>query len=258
MSEMVSLALLQSVIDSQKNLVTIFENNKLVVANRAFLKFFGATDVADFKQSFRSFTDCFVPHPSYFNRESLVEGEAWHESILRFEEQNRVVSMLTPAYEPHAFSVSVSEKVDNFRVVSFEDVTRTLIQRIMVENNATTDAKSGAYDKKYFMHIAKSYDDAALFNKKVIAICKITLDVESSDEAYFKEFVAKIKASIRNDDMLVRWNNESFLLVCLVESSIQIDSIVSKLKAVDASKMDIKALAQNKDENITALLKRVS
>ena len=257
MNETVSKALLQNIIDAQKNLITIFEGEKLLVANRAFLKFFKASDIEDFKDSFRNFVDCFVPHPSYFNRSSLVEGEAWHESIQNFAAENQVVSMLTPSYEPHAFSVKASETIEGLNVVTFEDVTRTLIERVMIENDATTDRKSGAYDKKYFTHIAKNFDDAALFNKKLIGVCKITLDSRSDDESYLKDFARKAKKIIRNDDMLVRWSDESFLLVCLVDDEQQINPIIAKLKTIDATNTRLMSLAQKEGESIASLLGKI-
>jgi len=32
----------------------------------------------------------------------------------------------------------------------------------MIENNVNIDKKSGAYDKKYFLQVAKSYEDTVI------------------------------------------------------------------------------------------------
>ena len=258
MDETVSVALLQNVLDTQQSLITIFKGEKLFIANSAFLRFFRASDVADFNKSYRSFPECFVPHPSYFNRGSLVEGEYWYESIKRFDKDNQIVSMLESGYEPHAFSLTVSETVDDCTVVTFHDVTQKLIQRIMIENNATTDAQSGAYDKQYFQYVSKSYEDAALFNKKIIGISKIVIDEQKFDDDSLKELVQKLKESIREDDMLVRWTKDTFLLVCLIDESVKIDLIVSKLRGIHPTDVRITSQTQAEGETIASLLGRVS
>jgi hypothetical protein len=254
MNEAVSMALLQNVLNTQQNLIAIFKGAKLFLVNRAFLNFFRATSIEDFNSSFRSFTDSFVPHPSYFNRDKIVEEEHWYETIARYDEADRVVSMLTPTYEPHAFSVDVAESIEEYTVVTFVDVTQTLIKRIMIENNATLDMKSGAYDKKYFLHIAKNYEDAAVFNEKIIVIIKLTLLDENPSEETLQDFTQNIKEKIREDDMLVRWENNKFILVCLADNQEKANLIVSKVKSISGAKANLASIFQTQGEKISKLL----
>lgn len=253
MQKSVSLDLLQNVLNTQKSLITIFKDSKLFVANKAFLNFFHASSVDDFNNSFRNFTDCFVPHPSYFGRDNIVETEHWFESIVKRSEEDRTVSMLTPAYEPHAFSVTVGERIDNCSVVTFVDVTQTLIQRIMIENHANIDSDSGAYDRKYFLYVCKNYEDGALFSKKVIGVIKIVLEDEISQEL-LRDFVQNIKLHVREDDMLVRWDTEEFLFVCLVDKADKVNLIVSKLKSMSHIKANFSSVIQTKAETILELI----
>jgi hypothetical protein len=43
----------------------------------------------------------------------------------------------------------------------------------MIENDVSIDKESGAYDKDYFLHTSKSFQNAAEFNKKPIAMTMI-------------------------------------------------------------------------------------
>ncbi len=258
MNETVSLALLQNVLNTQTNLIAIFKGSKLFFANRAFLKFFAASSVEDFNEAFRNFADCFMPHPSYFNRENIAEGETWFESILKLEKQDRIVSMLTPTYDPRAFSVDVGQSIEEYTVVTLIDVTQTLIKRIMIENNATMNVESGAYDKEYFLHVSKNYEDAAVLNEKIIGIIKLVLDDENPTQENLKIFVNKIKENIREDDMLVRWAKNRFLLVFLVDNEEKVNLIVSKIKSITNVKATISSVSQMKDESISKLINRVN
>jgi hypothetical protein len=79
---------------------------------------------------------------------------------------DRVVSMMTQYYEPRAFSVEIN-KIEEYVVASFCDITQTLVKRIMIEN------KTNIYAKNYFLQVAQSYQDAALFNEKIISAIMI-------------------------------------------------------------------------------------
>ena len=68
--------------------------------------------------------------------------------------------MMTPSFDPHAFSVELQRVTDEYTIATFNDITQSLIKRIMIENNANMDAGSGAYAKEYFLQIARSYEDA--------------------------------------------------------------------------------------------------
>ncbi len=257
MTESTSLALVQNIIDAQENLIAIFSDSKLVLANGVFLRFFSASSIEDFLSSFRNFEDSFVLHPTYFNREKIASGENWLESILKLSENERMVSMMTPSYEPHAFSVGVGSSIENYTVVTFTDITQTLIKRIMIESNTSIDIMSGAYDKKYFLHIAKSYEDAANFNEKLIGITKIILNEETLDDDALKLFVQNYKKIIREDDMLVRWDNKEFILVYLIDDALKAKSVVSKLEAIKNISLSFVSVIQNKDESINKLIKRL-
>jgi len=98
-----------------------------------------------------------------------------------------------------------------------------MIRRIMIENHVNIDAKSGAYTKKYFLQIARSYQDATVFNEKIIGAVLIEANLSdgsniSSSEDTLSAFLDLFKNSTRQDDMLIRWNDNIFLLIFFVEN----------------------------------------
>ena len=266
MLDEVCLPLIQAVIDSQKDLVVIFHQQNHIATNKAFNKFFGVHTFEVYNSNFGPVVDNFVPHPSYFHKEKLQEGENWFDAISSLEEMDRIVSILTQTYEPCAFSVKIDSSVQEYKIVTFVDITRDLIKRIMIENNVNIDKKSGAYDKKYFLQIAKNFEDAAVFNEKMIGMNLITVDEDanpdfSHDSEALGEFVKKFKISIRQDDMLVRWAPSKFLLVYLIDSEYNAVQVATKLKnlltSMSGLKSTLSSSLQQKGESVNALIKRV-
>lgn len=265
MSDNISFDLMQSIVDSQQNLIVIFHNNEVVLINKAFQRFVAVSSIKEYKEVFPAFLDHFVPHPSYFNAEKIEVSESWFDAIMKMEEIDRVVSLLTPDYEPHAFSVDINSDVDEYKIVTLTDITQTLIKRIMIDNRANMDVSSGAYSKNYFLHISQSYQDAATFNEKIIGAILIKVDTAnfSSDDMALSEFADHFKSITRQDDMLIRWSDNTFLLVYLVDNADNSQHMLEKLDAI-TSKDAVKGVnytftltTQKENESIKELIRRV-
>ena len=260
-------ALVKTVIDSKKDLTVVFKNDEPVLSNAAFNSFFNVSSFEEYKSNYGPFVDNFVPHPSYFNKEKIDKDEFWFETILKLQEIDRVVSMMSSTFEPCAFSVDVKDSLEDYKIISFEDITQSLIKRIMIENNASIDKKSGAYDKQYFQQVMQSYEDAATFNEKIIGAISIELvhvdeDVKIEIEN-LKLFVENFKRSIRQDDMLVHWSDSKFVLVYLVDDKSNAAQVVDKIQevtnknSVSGLRYKFSSASQNEDETISKLLKRL-
>jgi len=255
------LELIKSIINTQKHLVVVFKDEVPVMTNKAFNSFLGLSSFDDYISDAPPFIEHFAMHPSYFNKDKVENGDSWFESILKVEQENRVVSMINTKYEPRAFMLSIENSVDNFKFVIFEDITQDLIKRIMIENNANIDKKSGAYSKEYFLQICKAYEEAAIFNEKIIALSLITLSSENDlDAGIISDFVSSFKSTIRQDDMLVRWSNDKFIFVYLVDNETNASLVVSKLKEAVEKKLptslrySYKSVFQKDGEKISKML----
>ncbi len=248
-----------------RSLIVVFKDGEPILTNAAFNSFFGVASFELYKSNFGPFIDNFVPHPSYFHKEKFDKDEKWFDAILELEEDDRVVSMMTSSYEPHAFSVAIDKGEDGYMIATFSDITQTLIKRIMIENNVSIDKQSGAYDKKYFLQITQSYEDAALFNEKIIAISEINLiSEELLEKDELENFVQEVKQIIRQDDMLVRFDKKKFLLICLVDDdqkskqvNVKIEQMLDKNSTSQLS-FTLYSASQKENESIKNLIKRVS
>lgn len=255
------LSVIQTIIDMQKDMVVVFDQDYPIVTNRVFNKFFGVSSTQEYRDSFGPLIDSFVPHPLYFHKEKIEKDIHWLDAVMQLEEKDRIVSMLTQTYDPCAYSISVNQSIDNYKVVTLVDITRDLIKRLMMQNNSNIDKTSGAYDKKYFLEISENFEEASRFNEKKIAILSLTLSEEDSLNTKLQEFVERFKTFIRQDDMLVRWGDSQFLLIYLVDSNETAERVVKKLQTIASSghipHCDMRYSIQKEGEGIKALLKRV-
>jgi len=268
MTQEVSLSLLQSIVNSKRELVVIFKDEELIVTNTAFNKFFGVSSLEVYNSEYGEFVNNFVPHPSYFHKDKIEGNIKWFDAILELEEIDRVVSILTPSYVPCAFSVEIDKSTSDYYIVTFSDITQDLIKRIMIENNATIDKKSGAYSKKYFLQITKSYEDAAVYNEKIIAVVLVDIidvkeDMFASNELALKAFTYEVKSSIRQDDMLVYWQDNKFLLVHLIDKGHTAQAMLNKLQIlashenIQGMEYRVNSTVQKEKESLNDLIERV-
>lgn len=267
-AEDINIALIKSIVDTKKDLLILFKGEEPILTNKSFNNFFSVSSLEDYKRNYGGVLDSFVPHPDYFYKDKVEAGKTWFEAILKLDEMDRIVSMISSSFNPCAFSVGIDRSIEDYSIVTFTDITQDLIKRIMIENNANIDKKSGAYDKEYFIHVSKSFEDAASFNEKILGSILISVDANenpnfANDEEALKGFVNNVKSSIRKDDMLVYWEDGNFLLVFLVESKENAQQMLNKLiNLVESSTMrslgcKLNLAFQKEKESIAALIKRV-
>jgi GGDEF domain-containing protein len=256
---------MQTMADMQKDMVVIFNDEVPIVTNNAFNSFFGVSSSEEYRSNFGSLVDSFVPHPLYFNKDK-TDGVSWYDAIMKLDEIDRIVSMLTQDFDPCAFSVHIEKSVENYKIVTLVDITRDLIKRLMIQNNVNIDKKSGAYDKKYFLEILQNLEEAARFNEKKLGMILISVDETkepdfSSNEKALRDFVENFKTFTRQDDMLVRWSGSQFLLIFLIDNVDNAQTVYSKLHSLVASGQILHStlnyVVQNEAEEIKDLIKRV-
>lgn len=196
----------------------MYQNTPLLF-NKAFQNFTGMSSVKMFLREFGSLLNRFVPHDAYFHA-GKTDPDNWIQSLQNIPDADRMVSMINYRAEPFAFSVTIDTPVSDYTIISFVDISQELIKRIMIENDVSIDKESGAFNKDYFIHTAKSFQNAAEFNEKAIGITMIAMDSSDSDhEKYLRNFSSSIKGNIRQSDMLVRWDKKIFLLAYLIDNA---------------------------------------
>ncbi|MDF1879864.1 hypothetical protein JHD50_00875 [Sulfurimonas sp. MAG313] len=221
-------ALIQAIVDVQSSLIVIIEDEKPILMNLAFRKFFGVSSFEQYQKDFGSFINNFVPHPSYFHSGKVKEAETWIESLSLLSNEDKIVSMLSINHDPRAFSVHLDSSHESYTVLSLEDISANLIKRIMTDNEMNLDKASGAFTKEYFLHTSELLQDAASYNEKEIGITMIHL----FDEENLVSSVAEIKKVIRQTDILVKWSYTTIVLAYMVDNKDNALLLTKKVQAL--------------------------
>jgi diguanylate cyclase (GGDEF)-like protein len=243
-------AILQNVLDHEKNLLVVTDFQKALFANRAFLETFGAEDVEAFNKNCIDITSLFLPFPGYLHKGLCDEGEPFYDLVERSEDIKRMVTMIGAHGEPKAYHINISRIVhDDLAsfLISLTDITKMNIQKISTEKKAFHDALTGLYNRNKF-------DE--LFNLELNRIKRY--GVQSSlvilDIDHFKRFndtyghligdkvlvsLAKtVSKSVRNTDIFARWGGEEFILL-LPETPIESACLLVEKLRKEVSKIEI-------------------
>lgn len=236
------------------DLIVVFEDKKLLFMNQAFLNFTRTDSCQFFVREYGCLINRFVPHDDYFHLGQVDDQDHWLDAIDQLDDDKKVISMFDFKIEPHAFSFEVHKPNDSIIILIFTDITQKLIERIMSENDANIDESSGAFTKDYFIHTFKSFQDAAVFNKKSIA-CTL---IQASDMSHPKSIADEIKLTTRKNDMLIRWNESQFIIAYLVDTDSNAQSFSHKISQLSFQPVKVRTSLIEKGETPDEMIMRLN
>jgi len=248
--------LIQTIVDTQENLVVLIEDEKPILINKAFKKFFDVRSLEQYNEECDAFINSFVPHPSYFHAGKVEAEQTWIEALNALDEKDKIVSILSTSHEPRAFQVTLDNTHPRYTVLSLEDISANLIKCIMIENDMTMDKGTGAYSKEYFLHTAEILQDGASYNEKEIGLSLMSIP-DSSEEGVSK-IVTKIKSVIRQNDMLIKYSSGRLLLAYLIdleENAVLFSKKIHSL--ITGSNASTVVSLVKQDEKIAQALRRI-
>ena len=220
---------LQKLFDLQKNIVIITDGKTIMLANQAMFDFFKFNNLNDFLKYSSCICDRFVVHDDFFHLDKVPEGENWVDVIKSMPGKNHIVAMLDDDETFHAFSVSISEFEEGNYIVSFTDISNTMVEHNKLKRKVMRDKLTGALNREFFdKNIELIVKDVYPKNLGVV-ICDIDYFKLVNDnyghnrgDVVLKEFTDIIRNSIRESDYLIRWGGEEFIILMKVNN---IDSL---------------------------------
>jgi diguanylate cyclase (GGDEF)-like protein len=216
---------LQKLFDLQKNIIITTDGKKLQMANQAMYDFFGFDDIEDFRKHYNCICDRFVNNDDFFHLGKVPEGQNWIETIKDFSGDKRIVAMLDNNMESYAFSVSVSEVEKGDFIVSFTDISNTIIEHKKLQLKVTHDKLTNALNREFFDNNINLIIEEVKPHRLGVIICDIDHFKNVNDtyghnrgDIILKEIVTSIKGSIRQEDYLIRWGGEEFIMLMKVDT----------------------------------------
>ena len=220
---------LQSILDSQDNMIIVADRAKVHEVNISFLQFFGFYSPDDMVKNFERVAEMTVELEGYLTSEDA--RTFWLENISEDtgEGQYRLI-----AFRPEGsdsikyFSVKfrqLSIEADIF-VVEFSDVTALEERSKEFENRANYDALTKIYNRRRFLELLERGIKSSLQLKN--ELCLVFFDIDhfkqindtyghNIGDEVLKGLASLVSATIRHSDIFARWGGEEFLI--LLEST---------------------------------------
>ncbi|MBC8238268.1 MAG: diguanylate cyclase [Helicobacteraceae bacterium] len=233
---------LQKFINTQSSIVILTDGKTLQFANKTFLEFFGYRDLEHFKKHYECICHRFVEQENFFHLGKVKEGEAhWIESLLNLSGRQRVVSMLSDSATPHAFSVSINKYEDVYYVVTFTDISDTMVEKLELAKEATIDTLTGLYNRVYFTkHISRILEDHKR-SDMISGVIFFDIDhFKRVNDTYghdmgdyvLSTIASLVKKYTRDSDKIIRWGGEEFIIICEIDNGKSLKDIAEHLRSV--------------------------
>lgn len=265
---------LEKLIDSQNNIICLSNAEQISFANKKFYEFFKCNTIEEFQNRNKLLSNLFVENDRFFHLSKIEKGENWMEKIQDFPENERVVAFHDSSFNICAFSVNSNKFDDDLYLLSFTDISETVINQIKLEEKSIRDKLTGAYNREFFDIKYKSIISECLDSNKKLAIAMLDIDYfKKINDKYghdvgdnvLQTFVKRIEEVSREDDILIRWGGEEFILVLKVKIaknlSIALENIRKNIENYNFEDIDeltcsIGATIYKKDEIIEETIKR--
>ncbi|MBN2038599.1 MAG: diguanylate cyclase [Spirochaetes bacterium] len=213
---------LQSMLDSQENMIIVTDKKEILEANHGFLIFFGYRNLDEFKKEHTDLIELALDIPDYITNKDHVH---WIDSVL-----NGLYAQPLIAFHPEwrdesrVFSVNINmlSLEHEVYVVTFSDVTQLEEKSKSFEEKATIDALTNIYNKEKFnelllanVEICRRYNnDLSVFFFDIDHFKRVndTYGHQTGD-FILQDVAAIINGSKRKVDVFARWGGEEFVIL---------------------------------------------
>ena len=199
-----SKELIQTLLNFQKGLVIMVQDNKVLYANKSFLNFTEMTDVNEFNQKYSSLNE-------YFSNLDPSKEDEFRYRLKDNTNKNNIF-----------FVSRTSVPGKNSYILSFTDITDFETEKQNLEVKATIDELTKVFNRNKFQQVFKSIIEEQKVNPRTMSLVIFDVDHFKKVNDNFGHNVGDkvltkiceiIKKHIRSTDVICRWGGEEFLLL---------------------------------------------
>lgn len=215
----------QSVVDLQDNLIVISDGNHIISVNQSVLNFFNYKTLDDFKKNNACISDAFKNVKGYFHLKILEEDELWIEHILHHQDQDFMVTMQNATtLKDESFKITVNYFHGTKKyIITFSNITQIALKNKEDKYNAIHDNLTGIYNRYKLNELLPTHF-TQLTGVDTNQFAFILFDIDHfkgindtyghlTGDQVLRELTSVIQDNIREEDILIRWGGDEFILV---------------------------------------------
>ena len=240
-AQKVAYSKLYKFIDTQDNIVILTDGIKINFANKKFCDFLAYDNLEHFKEEFDCICEKFVENDRFFHLGKIKSDENWIDVMVALPQSKRIVALLGQNLTLHVFSVTFNTFEDDLHIISFSDITETMSVHHELEDKSIHDKLTNAFNREFF---EKNYQSLILKYKKdncLFALVMIDIDhFKKVNDTYghdvgdyvLIELVSEIKKSSREEDLLIRWGGEEFIMILKVKNEKKLLKVLVHIRTI--------------------------
>ncbi|MFY9141538.1 diguanylate cyclase [Sulfuricurvum sp.] len=226
-----------TILNSQKNIIVVMDNGKIMYANNAFFDYFHYRSLEEFRRHHQCVCEFFETSETEKYLQPEMEGMAWTEYILKYKErEHRAKITIEGKTSTFVIDVQMLEYENALRyVIIFNDITN--LNNLATLDRLTQIANRFEFDKilGHSMEVARRYE-------RPLSVLLLDIDhFKAVNDNYghligdevLKTFSELLRRQIRQSDVVARWGGEEFIIL------LPDTSLPSAIKMADALRQRI-------------------
>lgn len=215
------LTLLNTVMDSQKDIIFSIENEDIIYANKRFFEFFQIDSISSFHKKHISLQSLILKDPlSEIYLDKHLTTSSFIEHLYLFKEDKRTIALKdNEKGEIKIFLIKISFIKEGYRLFNLVDITNIAKKHSLLEEKAHFDQLTHLYNRHKFNELIPAID--LQYNRKYSLLM---LDIDhfkkindslghDVGDKTLKELAFILKTLVRKTDILARWGGEEFILL---------------------------------------------
>ena len=218
---------LRYILNSQKNLIFVVNDNKVSNMNKTMLDFLGLESLDQFYEKHICINRLFLKEDGYFHCE---DNEEWILRMQNLDPIDKIVKMYNIDNDIKYFQVNISNFFYNTEhyVVSFTDITELRKYTTLLNYQATHDNLTSLFNRqKLHNHLDTEIQRQQRYKREFALIMFDIDNFKNINDTYghdVGDIVLKVlsniaKDSTRSTDIVSRWGGEEFMIL-LPETSL--------------------------------------
>jgi len=218
---------LQHLLNEQENIVLLSSGERLTYANQKFFDFFNLENLDDFLEEYQCVCQKFIEDDRFFHLGKIKDTRDWVEVVRELPKSESIVAMMNQNQQIHLFSLSINLYQNDIYILSFSDISATMIEQMQLREKTLHDTLTHTYNREYFkQNIQQIIIDYTKSGNR-LALCMLDIDFfKNVNDTYghdigdkvLIELVKMINKFSRRDDILIRWGGEEFIIILKIHS----------------------------------------